>query len=75
MKDFFRRWWVGTTEIQYFDNDPDSYVQIFPLVRTRHHWTARLARAVVRFLLNHWQFAIGTVIGLIGIWVSWLSLK
>lgn len=76
MPEFLKRWWNGTTEIEHFDNlNDDPSVQVFPLAYVRHHWTAKAARGVVRFLRVHWAFFIGTLLALISIWVGVLSLK
>jgi len=76
MLEGLKRWWNGRTEVESFDHlNDDPAVQIFPLVYVRHHWTARVARCVVGFVRTHWQFVIGTIIGLISIWVGFLSLK
>ena len=71
------KWWNGTTEFETFDhlNDDDSGVYVYPLARVRFHWTARVARSMVRFLRLHWAFFIGTVLALISIWIGVLSLK
>ena len=67
MLQIFNRWYEGRTEIHYFDDlnnkNADSYV--FPLVYTKLHWTAHVARQLTDFWMRHWQFLITTIISIV----------
>lgn len=71
----FKNWYEGETKLHEYDQDPESGVIIYPAIYTEYHWTAKVARACVTFYLKYWQFVWGTVIGVVGIFVSYLGLK
>lgn len=56
MVNILKRWYEGKFVIMEFANDPDSCIIILPGVRREYHWTARLARSVVRFYILNWQW-------------------
>ncbi|MCK3776685.1 hypothetical protein MZK49_08060 [Ensifer sesbaniae] len=52
-----------------YENDPHSRVFIVGGYYERH-WTARVARTLVEFWLAHWQWTIGTMLALLGLYVT-----
>ncbi|SFZ81330.1 hypothetical protein SAMN02983003_0440 [Devosia enhydra] len=56
------------------DNLPASEVFFFGWYYERH-WTANVARVLFTFYLAHWQWLIGTIIGVAGLWVAILALR
>lgn len=75
MLKWIRQWYNGKTTMLEFENDPNSRVVVLPAWITTYHWTARIARSLVKFYLQNWQFVWGTAIGLIGVIIGLLSLK
>lgn len=71
----FNRWYKGKTMIEEFDNDPTSYIIVHPLIYTKRHWTAMVARTLITFYLKHWQWLWATAIGSASLWVAILSMK
>lgn len=67
LKDRIRKWYEGTFEP--YENDPNSGV-FFVGGNYRRHWTAEAARAVVAFWLAHWQWTIGNIIAVIGLFLA-----
>lgn len=58
----------GTTEkevITEYDNEDQSVI-ILPSIHTEYHWTAKCARATVKLCVNHWQWVIMFILGVIG---------
>lgn len=70
-----KRWYEGETKLHEFENDPNSSVLIMPLVYVEHHWSAKIARAVVGFYLRHWQWLWSTMIAVVGLYFAALALK
>lgn len=62
-----RDWYEG--KYVPFENDPHSGVFIVG-GRYERHWTARGARMIVEFWSAHWQWTIGTVLALLGIYFT-----
>lgn len=75
MLKWLRRWYNGKTTMVKFDNDPSSRVVVLPAFITTYHWSARIARCLVKFYLQHWQFVWGTAIGVGGLIIGFLSMK
>lgn len=60
-----KRWYEGETKVDEFKNDPDSSSFIGSPIYIEYHWTARIARAIVGFYLQHWKWlwpTAGTVL-------------
>ncbi len=75
MINIFTRWFNGKTQIEEFENDPNSSVWISPRIYTEYHWTAKVARVLTGFYLRNWQWVWGTAIALLALYVSILALK
>lgn len=67
-------WYNGKDVITKYDNEGHSVI-IMPSIHTEYHWTAKCAREVVKFYLNHWQWVIGTVLAIAGLYVAILQLR
>lgn len=67
-----RDWYEG--KMIPHDNPPNSAVFVLGWYYERH-WTAKVARVLVTFYLAHWQWLIGTTIGVLSLWVAVLALK
>jgi hypothetical protein len=65
-----RVWYEGT--FVPYENDPDDLV-VFIGGAYRRHWTAKIARAITQFWLDHWQWAIGTVLAICGMAIALLK--
>ena len=61
MWDAVRAWWAGRWEP--FENEPGSDF-VFIGGTTTHHWTAKVARAIWRFMAKEWKWIIGTLVAL-----------
>ena len=72
LSDIVKRWYQG--KFTPHENDPDAPV-IFLGWTYERHWTAKTVRVLVEFYLAHWQWLIGTVIGVLSLWVAVLALK
>lgn len=75
MWNHIKRWYKGKVTVHHFDNDKNSTVTIFPLIRVDYHWTAKIARYLVAFYLRHWQWILSTFIACGGLFVAYLRLK
>jgi hypothetical protein len=60
-------WYQGETKLEEFENDPNSFVVIMPRIYTECHWTAKIARLLVHFYLEHWKWIWTVVIALSGL--------
>jgi len=74
-KENIKHWYQREVKMITFEDDPDGMVFIAPLVYTKYHWTAKIARGFVGFYLRHWQWLLGTAIAIAGLYVAILSLK
>ena len=75
MVEWLKRWYEGRTEVTEFENDPNSYIHVLPLVTTDYHWTTKVARALVSFYLKHWQWIWGTALAVAGLYLALLQLR
>ena len=64
IRDGIVRWYEGVFEP--YANDPNSSAIIMG-GDYRRHWTAHVARALVRFWLAHWKWIVTTVIAIAGV--------
>ena len=58
-----KNWWIGE---EYYIKD------VFPGIRYKRHWTARIVHTVVNFYLNHWKWIWSTIIAISGLIISYL---
>jgi hypothetical protein len=65
------RWYEG--KLVPTENQPKSTT--LRILHYERHWTAEVARVLVKFYLNNWQWVIGTVIGVVSLWVAVLALR
>lgn len=70
-----KRWYHGNTKIREFENDTRSSFVLMPTTDIEHHWSAKIARAVIMFYAQHWQWVWSTIIAVIALYVAILSLK
>lgn len=70
-----KNWYEGEGKFQTFENDPDSNIFIAPIIYTDFHWTAKIARILVKFYLRNWQWLWGTVIAIVALYVAIKGLK
>lgn len=61
-----RRWWDG----EYKAWDIPGVVGI----HLERHWTARACRYVVDYVGRHYLELIGILLGVVGLWLAWLTL-
>ncbi len=59
-----KRWWNGT--YVPFKNKANDRAYLIGGTQ-EFHWTARVARAVVGFLLREWKWVIGTLLAVVGL--------
>ena len=67
LRKLIENWYEG--EFIPYENDPYDSVVIIGGTYKRH-WTARIARTLVKFWLNHWQWIIGTAIAICGLAIA-----
>jgi hypothetical protein len=67
-----RRWYEG--EFVPHENDSDSQV-VFIGGWQRRHWTAEVARSIVKFYGQHWQWVWSTIIAVGSLIAAVLALK
>jgi hypothetical protein len=65
--DKVRKWYDG--ERVPYQNEPGSGI-IFLGWDEKRHWTAEVARVLVRFWLAHWQWTLGFVLAVAGLLVT-----
>lgn len=70
-----KRWYNGLTVIHEFEKDSQSSVVIFPMVYTEYHWSAKIARAVVGFYSQNWQWLWVIGIAIASLYVAVIALK
>jgi hypothetical protein len=75
MLSHIKRWYDGESKMQEFDNDPESSLFMMPHFYTEYHWSAKIARSIAGFYLQHWQWVWSAIIGVIGLYVATLALK
>jgi hypothetical protein len=63
LREKIAKWYEGT----WVPEDGSTLI----LGRVRRHWSATFARVLVAFWLAHWQWTIGFVLAVIGMWLSW----
>lgn len=68
---FFGRWYEG--EFVPTENQPKG--TSLRILYYKRHWTANVAHVMVKFYLTNWQWLIGTLIGVVSVWVAVLALK
>ncbi|HHQ4757400.1 hypothetical protein [Aeromonas hydrophila] len=68
-------WYNGEVKIDEFDNDSDGSLYIMPMIYTKYHWTAKIARNIVSFYLKHWQWVWTTTLGFFTLYAAILALK
>lgn len=70
MLDRIKRWWSGSPDLSRIqDFERSGFVILGPAPRT-FHWTAKLARSVVRFVARDWKWVVGTMIAIVAIIVT-----
>lgn len=62
-----KNWYDG--EFILYKNDPHDTVVIIGGSYKRH-WTARIARLLVKFWLAHWQWTIATALAVCGLAIA-----
>ena len=67
-----KEWYEG--EWVPFENNPNSSIVLIG-GSYRRHWTAEIARKLISFYLNHWQWCWGTIIALVSLYVAIIALK
>ncbi|MDP9559948.1 UNVERIFIED_ORG: hypothetical protein J2740_001118 [Rhizobium nepotum] len=67
LKEILADWYQG--KYVPYENDPRSSVFIVGGGYERH-WTALAARKLVEFWFTHWQWTIGTVLALVGLYFA-----
>lgn len=72
LKEKIRNWYEGRY-IPY-ENDPNSSVVIVGGYYERH-WTAKFARILVSFYLEHWKWLWGVFLSLLGLYMAYLKLQ
>jgi hypothetical protein len=60
-------WYEG--EFELYKNDPNSSVVIIG-GDYRRHWTAVVARTLVRFWLEHWKWIVGVAVAISAVVVN-----
>jgi hypothetical protein len=63
--DKVRTWYGG--EWKPYENPPGSAVVFMGVGANERHWTAKVARVLIRFWLAHWQWIIGAAIAVAGL--------
>src|SRR5580658_395613 len=67
LKGMIESWYDGQF-VPYENNANDSVVVFGGTYKRR--WSARVARVLVNFWLNHWQWIIGTALAIMGLAVA-----
>lgn len=62
--------WYQGTYVPPPPNDPDSQIVFISSGYYEQPPLAKALRAMVTFLLNHWQWIVGTALAVVGIVVS-----
>ncbi len=70
-----KRWYNGESKMKVFENDRDSSIFFMTSFYTEFHWSAKIARAIVSFYLQHWQWVWSTIIAILGLYIAVLALK
>jgi hypothetical protein len=65
-----RHWYNGKDEIHLMPNDPGKPVVIAPMLYTKRHWSAKIARTIVTFYLRHWKWLWLFTVSVIGVWAA-----
>jgi hypothetical protein len=65
----FKKWYRGVY-VPPPENNPNSYVQFVSPGEYDRPWIARAINTVSTFLKTHWQWTIGTILVVVGIFVS-----
>ncbi len=65
MLEKFYNWWQG--EVYYIED-------VLPGIRHKRHWTAKVARKLVEFYLNNWQWCLGFLATVSGLIIAWKKL-
>ncbi|MFC3034373.1 hypothetical protein ACFOEE_17845 [Pseudoalteromonas fenneropenaei] len=60
-----RKWWKG--EAYYLES-------VFPGIRYKRHWTAKFARIIVEFYLKNWQWWLGFLVAVSGLFIAYKKL-
>lgn len=61
------KWYQG----EFIPHEGDPYDSVIIIGgKYQRHWTANAARVLVRFWLNHWQWAIGTMLAICGLAIA-----
>ena len=60
-----KRWYEGESKLEEFENDRNSHVFIMPHLYTEYHWTAKIARRLVSFYLEHWKWIWSAALALL----------
>jgi hypothetical protein len=66
------RWYEG--KLVPVEREPNSRSAV-RLLHYERHWTARVARVLVKFYLKNWQWLIGTIIAVVSLGIAVLALK
>jgi hypothetical protein len=69
MKAAFKRWWEG--EYVPYENEPNLGFVIIA-GDTKRHWTAMFARVVWGFFCKEWKWAIGTILAVVGLSMTYV---
>jgi hypothetical protein len=67
MRDVIENWYEG--EFVPYKNGSNDAVAFIGGTYKRH-WTAKVARTLMRFWLNHWQWTIGTALATCGLVIA-----
>jgi hypothetical protein len=71
----FKCWYCGSLVVHEGEAHPDIGLFILPSVERKYHWTAKIARQAVSFLIRHWQWFIPTALTALGTYFAFLALK
>lgn len=70
-----KRWYSGETKIDDLEVDPELPGFIGPMIYTEYHWSAKIARIIINFYLQNWQWVWSTIIGALGLCTAVFALK
>lgn len=71
-----KEWYNGEVKIYEFDNDSDDgSLYVMPMIYTEYHWTAKAARNVVTFYIQHWQWIWSTLIAFLALYATVITSR
>jgi hypothetical protein len=64
LKDAIKTWWDG----KHVPHETSVHVVFLNGGKREWHWSAKVARGVSGFLMEHWQWSAGFALAAIGVW-------